>query len=101
MAVIADVHTNPEYGYEEVLEVGVGNPFVIYVVVQDHRGNLRLTKGATFSYYEFIHPMENRLTDEGWQDMLDNDPPQLPEWILLSIPLVSVSVMPTMSSKEK
>ncbi|MHA1217841.1 MAG: DUF3160 domain-containing protein [Candidatus Heimdallarchaeaceae archaeon] len=101
MAVIADVHTNPEYGYEEVLEVGVGNPFVIYVVVQDHRGNLRLTKGATFSYYEFIQPMENRLTDEGWQDMLDNNPPSLPEWILLSIPLVSVSVMPTMSSKEK
>ena len=99
MAVIADVHTDPNT--EMVLEVGVGNPFVIYVVVQDHRGNLRLTKGATFSYYEFTHPMENRLTDEEWQDMLDNDPPPLPEWMLLSIPLASANVIPVMFSKEK
>ncbi|MCE7738103.1 MAG: DUF3160 domain-containing protein [Candidatus Heimdallarchaeota archaeon] len=101
IAVIADVHTDPNPDTELVLEVGVGNPFAIYVVVQDHQGNLRLTKGATFSYYEFTQPMENRLTDEEWQDMLDTNPPNLPDWILLSIPLASVNVMPTMSSKEK
>ena len=100
MAVIADVHTNPELDYEEVLEVGVGNPFVIYVVVQDHRGNLRLTRGATFSYYEFEHPMSDRLTDEDWQDMLDNDPPPLPEWMLLSLPLACVNAVPHVSRKD-
>jgi len=99
MAVIADVHTDSNT--EMVLEVGTGNPFVIYVIVQDHRGNLRLARGGTFSYYEFEQPMTERLTDEEWQDMLDNDPPPLPEWMLLTIPLASVNAMPAISSKEK
>ena len=99
MAVIADVHTDPNT--ERVLEVGVGNPFSIYVVVQDHQGNLRLAKGGTFSYYEFEQPMTERLTDEEWQDMLDTNPPPLPEWMLLTLPLVSVNAIPALSSKEK
>jgi len=85
MAVIADVHTDPNSG--NVLEVASGDPFVIYVIVQNESGKLRLTKGGTFSYYEFHHPMVDRLTDEGWQDMLDNNPPPLPEWILNSLPI--------------
>ena len=99
MAVIADVHTDPNT--EMVLEVGTGNPFVIYVIVQDHRGNLRLARGGTFSYYEFEQPMTERLTDEEWQDMLDNNPPSLPEWMLITIPLASVNVVPQVSRKEK
>ncbi|MHA1445905.1 MAG: DUF3160 domain-containing protein [Candidatus Heimdallarchaeaceae archaeon] len=98
MAVIADVHTDPNTGM--VLEVGTGNPFVIYVIVQDHRGNLRLARGGTFSYYEFEQPMTERLTDEEWQDMLDNNPPSLPEWMLITIPLASVNVVPQVSRKE-
>ena len=98
MAVIADVHTDPNT--ERVLEVGVGNPFSIYVVVQDHQGNLRLAKGGTFSYYEFEQPMTERLTDEEWQDMLDNNPPPLPEWMLLSMPLASVTAIPHVSRKD-
>ena len=98
MAVIADVHTDPNT--EMVLEVGTGNPFVIYVIVQDHRGNLRLARGGTFSYYEFEQPMTERLTDEEWQDMLDNNPPSLPEWMLITIPLASVNVVPQVSRKE-
>lgn len=79
MAIIADVHTDPNS--RQVLEVGTGNPYVIYVIVQDQDGELRLTRGGTFSYYEFKHPMNDRLSDEEWHEILDSDPPPLPEWI--------------------
>ncbi|MFX0124512.1 MAG: DUF3160 domain-containing protein [Candidatus Hodarchaeota archaeon] len=78
-AIIADVHTDPNSG--RVLEVGTGNPYVIYVIVQDHNGKLRLTRGGTFSYYEFKHPMTERLSDEEWHEILDSNPPPLPEWV--------------------
>ena len=89
MAVIADVHTDPNSG--NVLEVASGDPYVIYAVVQDETGTLRLVKGGTFSYYEFHHPMVDRLTDESWQEMLDSNPPPLPDWILSSLPLIQSS----------
>jgi hypothetical protein len=85
-AIIADVHTDPNTG--KVLEVGTGNPFVIYAVVQDYNGELYLTRGGTFSYYEFKQAMENRLTDEEWHEMLDSNPPDLPGWISESLPIV-------------
>jgi len=87
-AIIADVFTEPNSG--QVLEVGVGNPYLIYVVVQDHRGKLYLTRGVTFSYYEFKQPMSNRLTDEEWQEMLETSPPELPEWIKENLPLTTI-----------
>ncbi|OLS31696.1 MAG: hypothetical protein HeimAB125_15610 [Candidatus Heimdallarchaeota archaeon AB_125] len=99
MAIIADVHTDPNTG--QVLEVGAGDPYSIYVVVQDHQGKLRLTKGATFSYYEFKHPMNDRLTDEGWHEMLDTNPPDLPEWIVNSLPILSISVIPAVFSRRE
>ncbi len=78
MAVIADVHTDPNA--EEVLEEGVGNPMVILVAVQIE-GQVVLTRGAVFSYYEFTWPMDDRLTDESWQDMLSQgEEPPLPAW---------------------
>ena len=80
LALIADVHT--DLNHNEVLEVAVGDPYVIYVIVQDENGNLRLTKGGIFSYYEFAHPVNDRLTNEQWQIMLDTNPPDLPDWIL-------------------
>ncbi|MFX0092862.1 MAG: DUF3160 domain-containing protein [Candidatus Hodarchaeota archaeon] len=88
MAIIADVHTDPNS--RKVLEVATGNPFVIYAIVQDAAGNLRLTRGGTFSYYDFLQPMSNRLTDEEWQTMLKHNPPTLPQWIQNSIPIVDL-----------
>ena len=88
MAVIADVHTDPNTG--KVLEVGTGDPYVIYVIVQDHKGKLRLTRGGSFSYFEFKHPMEDRLSDEGWHEMLDTNPPDLPEWIQNILPIHTI-----------
>jgi len=78
MAVIADVHTDPNDGL--VLEEGVGRPMVILAAVSIE-GQVVLTRGATFSYYEFTWPMDDRLTDESWQDMLEQgEAPALPTW---------------------
>ena len=80
MAVIADYHTiapNPlsEGGY---MEAGVGPAYEIYVVVPID-GKLYLTRGAVFSFHEFIS--DERLTDEKWQEMLKDGTNQpMPEW---------------------
>lgn len=84
-AVIADVHTDPDpYGDNSlravVLEEGVGRIFTIYVVVPIE-GELVVTKGGVFSYYEFPWPAGDRLTDEKWREMLDGgQAPALPGW---------------------
>lgn len=76
MAVIADVHTSQA----SCLEEGVGHANEIYVVVPI-QGKLYLTRGATFSYYEFAHPASDRLTDESWQKMLNQARATgIPEW---------------------
>ena len=63
MAVIADVFT----GAGAVLETGVGIPYRIYVALNDGQGGKRIAVGYTFSYYEFVNPMGDRLTDEDWK----------------------------------
>lgn len=76
--VIADVHTDPNFG--NALEEGIGYPMRIFVVVPQ-KGKLYLTVGAVFSYYEFIKPIENRLTDEEWRNLLKSqNPPLPPQW---------------------
>ncbi|MBD3321359.1 MAG: DUF3160 domain-containing protein [Chitinivibrionales bacterium] len=78
MAIIADVHTDPNS--QRVLEVGVGKAMDVYVAAPVE-GAIVLCRGAMFSYYEFPHPMNDRLTDEGWQGMLANgSAPSMPEW---------------------
>ncbi len=76
MAVVADVHTS----LGDTLEAAIGPAAQIFVVVPIE-GQLYLTRGAMFSYYEFTHPVSDRLTDEKWQKMLKEgkNPPQ-PEW---------------------
>ncbi len=78
MAVIADVHTDTNTG--QILEEAVGRPSVILVAVYVN-GQVVLTQGGVMSYYEFTWPMNDRLTDEAWQEMLDNgEQPSLPSW---------------------
>jgi hypothetical protein len=85
MACIADVHTavdlRPDGAGKVALEEGVGHAFEIFVIVPIE-GKLYLTRGAVFSYYEFLQAMADRLTDEKWQDMLKQKkaPPQ-PDWM--------------------
>jgi len=77
--LIADVHTDPNT--KQVLEEGVGSPFNIYVIIDDGKG-YRLCRGGVFSYYEFKHPMKDRLTDEKWQEMGKNKTrPSQPDWV--------------------
>ncbi len=76
MACIADVHT----GGNRVLEEAVGHANEILVIVPVE-GKLVLTRGAVFSYYEFIYPAEDRLTDEKWQKMVNlGRAPAPPSW---------------------
>jgi hypothetical protein len=78
MAVIADVHTDPNSG--QVLEEAVGFPSIIYVKVSIG-GKDQIVQGPVFSYYEFKQPMSDRLTDEKWQRMLkEGQEPSLPGW---------------------
>ena len=80
MAIIADVHSNPYSEPPGVLEEAVGDPMIIYVAVYVE-GQVILTRGGTFSYYEFTQPMSERLTDEAWQEMLDaGEEPAMPSW---------------------
>ncbi len=77
-AVIADVATDPLGG--RVLEEAVGRVFEIYVVVEIE-GNTQIAKGGVFSYYEFPWPMEDRLTDKKWREMLEaGQAPERPQW---------------------
>lgn len=77
IAVVADVHTSQS----SVLEEGVGYAYEIYVIVEIG-GLLKLTRGAVFSYYEFVWPADDRLTDEKWQEILkQEEEPPLPDWI--------------------
>lgn len=89
-AVIADVATAPDPDGDGipnpvVLEEAVGRINEIYVVVPmvaaDGSIYLQVAKGGVFSYYEFPHPADDRLTDEAWREMLDaGEAPPLPEW---------------------
>ena len=74
-ALVADVAT----GIERVLEEGVGYPTNIYVVLPDEP--YRVGIGVVYTYYEFIVPPAERMTDETWQALLESGqaPPQ-PEW---------------------
>ncbi len=82
VAVVADVFTRniPMCDKCGILYEAVGNPNIIYVIVEI-QGQLHLTRGATFSHYEFVRELGDRLTDEQWQELLKNkkQPPQ-PEW---------------------
>ena len=82
MAVISDIHTVAPNQFSKggYFEVGVGPAHEIYVVVPIG-DNLYLTRGAVFSYHEFLSEGK-RLTDEEWQDMIRKGKnPSQPEWM--------------------
>jgi hypothetical protein len=77
--IIADVHTDTNSN--QVLEEGVGYVDLIVVAYKVPDGRIIAGAGPVFSYYEFKHPMDNRLTDEQWKTMLeDGEGPERPDW---------------------
>jgi hypothetical protein len=84
IAIVADIYTRniSECNKSGILHEAVGKANNIYVVVEIE-GNLYLTKGAVFSYYEFVQPTNTRLTDEEWQQKLESKDgiPPYPVWM--------------------
>jgi len=62
--LVADIHTDGYLG--QILYEATGKPNLIYTAIKDINGT-RLTVGAVYDHYEFITPLEKRLTDEDWQ----------------------------------
>ena len=67
-ALVADVATDPN---GRVLQEATGHIFSIYAVVPVE-GSLRIARGGVYSHYEFTWPLEQRLTDQEWQEILDS-----------------------------
>jgi hypothetical protein len=76
--LVADVHTDGNT--EKVLEEGVGYIKTAVIAYKLPEGHILLGVGPVFSYYEFKQPMEDRLTDKAWREILDSNPPPEPEW---------------------
>jgi hypothetical protein len=75
-ALVADVAT----GMGRVLEEGVGQPAVVYVIAPDQPW--RVAVGAVFTYYEFELPPDQRMTDEQWQAQVESgQTPPPPDWV--------------------
>jgi hypothetical protein len=84
-ALVADVATGLDpNGSLAVLEEGVGQPTIIYVVLPD--SPWRVAAGAVYSYYEFTVQPADRMTDETWQALVEagTNPPQ-PDWTKIFI----------------
>lgn len=79
LAIVTDVATNADAG--TVLQVGVGDVDLIYVVTDSPFG-LQVTRGGVFSYYEFVGPIDERMTDETWRELVaEGNVPPRPTWI--------------------
>lgn len=79
VALVVDVASNASAG--TILQVGIGDVDTIYVVANSEDG-LHLTRGAVYSYYEFEHPIDERMTDDEWRALVaaGTQPPR-PDWI--------------------
>ena len=78
--IVADVHTDQNSG--KVLEEGTGHLRRMWVAYPMPDGGVVVGAGPVFSYYEFKHPMSDRLTDEKWKKLLRGraKKPALPKW---------------------
>jgi hypothetical protein len=78
--LVADVHTDVYSG--RVLEEGLGYVDLALVAYKVPDGSVILGAGPALSYYEFKQPMNDRLTDEQWKELLEQgQQPSRPDWI--------------------
>ncbi len=67
-SLIADIHT--DVNTEKILEVATGYLEHLLAIIPGWNGTDILAVGPVLSYYEFIIPMEYRMTDEDWRGVL-------------------------------
>ena len=78
VALVASIHSNPMR--EQALQVGIGRLLDLYVAVPAPIGRT-LTQGASYSFYEFTGPIDERLTDGEWGELVaEDDLPDPPDW---------------------
>ena len=65
-ALVVDIATDPN---GTVLQAATGDPSDIYVVV-NVAGKIKLARGSVYTFYQFPWPIEDRLTDAKWQQLM-------------------------------
>ena len=95
-AIVTDIATDPN---GVVLQIGT-NLSTVYAIVPVE-GVLRVASGAAFSFYQFEQPIDQRLTDHAWRQMLGiaaledgtyiYDPAQQPTPVAWSSPVMLTS----------
>lgn len=65
-AIVTDIATDPN---GSVLEIATGRIATLYAAVPVD-GSLRLASGAVYSFYQFAQPIDQRLTDTTWRQMM-------------------------------
>ncbi|MCR5674726.1 MAG: DUF3160 domain-containing protein [Lachnospiraceae bacterium] len=75
-ALVVDVATDPN---GSVLQLANDNPAMIAVVVPVDR-KLRIARGSVYSFYQFVQPINDRMTDHEWHVMLGLDPDDTGEY---------------------
>jgi hypothetical protein len=77
--LISDVHT--DMNTNACLQEGSGYVDFIVVAYGRPEGDIVLAVGPVLSYYEFKHPIADRLTDDKWREMLGGGTsPDRPAW---------------------
>ena len=65
-ALVTDIATDPN---GQVLQVATGSPAEILVIVPID-GQLRIASGMVYNFYQFEQPLDQRLTDSEWRQMI-------------------------------
>jgi Protein of unknown function (DUF3160) len=79
--LVADVLTDGSQP-AEVLEEATGNVDLMVVAYKLPDGRVVAGVGPLLSYYEFKEPLDSRLTDEAWRQMLaQGQAPERPDWV--------------------
>ncbi len=79
--LVADVLTDGNTP-QEVLEEGTGTVDLMVVAYKLPDGRVIAGVGPVMSYYEFKEPLDSRLTDEAWREMLsEGQAPPRPAWV--------------------
>lgn len=83
-ALVVDIATDPN---GSVLQVANDNPSCIVVVVPVD-GKLRLARGSVYNFYQFVQPIDKRMTDHEWRVLIgiDEDDQGNRNWERIGVP---------------